>query len=146
MWQKQAAPNLPMTEHVFLNSNWAAVYSLQQGFKPCRETPEAQAFLPASIMVCEVGNQVSSKTLCILKWHNKWLQGTQRGKYTALISLKVISKILLKNRKWRDWELDEFSNSAIWNLSVVTVNLMHVGRLQWQTDPFWLEETKYNLL
>lgn len=25
VWQKQAAPNLPMIQHVFLNSNWVAV-------------------------------------------------------------------------------------------------------------------------
>lgn len=29
VWQKQAAPNLPVIQHVFLNSNWAAAWSLQ---------------------------------------------------------------------------------------------------------------------
>lgn len=38
---------------------------------------------------------------------------TERGQYTALISLKVISEILLKNLKWHNWELDEFLNPGI---------------------------------
>lgn len=51
VWQKQDAPNLPMIQRVFLNSYWDVSWGLQQRFKPCRETPEAQAFLPASVMV-----------------------------------------------------------------------------------------------
>lgn len=47
---------------------------------------------------CQVGNQMRSKNALCTKIAQQMAPGhTERGPYTALISLKLISKILLKN-------------------------------------------------